>query len=190
MRNLRRTVGATAVAFGMALTILTSAPAQDQALAAPGCAVTWGSLPKTGENLSAGNISNVRSGRHDCYDRLVVDLRDASGPNGYLVRYKNVVRQFGSGKAVPLRGGAKIEVIVRAPAHDGSYTSTYSPANSAEAVNVSGYSTFRQVAFGGSFEGQSLIGVGLRARLPMRAFTLAGPGDEGTRIVIDVAHHW
>jgi hypothetical protein len=56
-------------------------------------------------------------------------------------------------------------------------------------VNVAGYSTFRQVAFTGSFEGQTLIGLGVRARLPMRAFVLDGPGD-GSRLVIDVAHRW
>ena len=34
-----------------------------------------------------------------------------------------------------------------------------------------------------------LLGLGVRARLPMRAFVLDGPGD-GTRLVIDVAHRW
>ena len=56
-------------------------------------------------------------------------------------------------------------------------------------TNVAGYSTFRQVAYAGSFEGQTTIGLGVRARLPFRVFTLAGPGSD-TRLVIDVAHHW
>jgi hypothetical protein len=33
------------------------------------------------------------------------------------------------------------------------------------------------------------LGLGVRARLPFRVFTLAGPGS-GTRLVIDVAHQW
>jgi hypothetical protein len=45
------------------------------------------------------------------------------------------------------------------------------------------------VVFGGSFEGQTLFGVGARARLPFRVFTLAGPGGH-SRIVLDVAHRW
>ena len=57
------------------------------------------------------------------------------------------------------------------------------------AVNVAGYTTFRQVAWAGSFEGQTSIGLGVRARLPFRVFTLAGPGG-GSRIVVDVAHRW
>jgi hypothetical protein len=54
---------------------------------------------------------------------------------------------------------------------------------------VTGYQTFRQVAWAGSFEGQSTIALGVRARLPFRVFTLAGPGT-GSRLVIDVAHFW
>jgi hypothetical protein len=67
--------------------------------------------------------------------------------------------------------------------------STYVPANASELVNVSGFTTFRQVAWAGSFEGQSNIGLGVRARLPFRVFTLDGPGT-ASRLVIDVAHQW
>ena len=63
------------------------------------------------------------------------------------------------------------------------------PVNVLTFPNVAGFSTFRQVAYGGSFERYTTIGLGIRARLPMRAFTLAGPGN-GSRLVIDVAHHW
>ena len=52
---------------------------------------------------------------------------------------------------------------------------TYVPADRNELVNVTGWRTFRQVAYGGSFEGYTTIGVGLRARLPFRVFTLSGP---------------
>ena len=49
--------------------------------------------------------------------------------------------------------------------------------------------TFRDVVWAGSFEGITSVGLGVRARLPSRAFVLAGPGD-GSRLVIDVAHRW
>jgi hypothetical protein len=45
------------------------------------------------------------------------------------------------------------------------------------------------VASAGSFEGVTNVGLGLRARLPFRVFTLSGPGST-TRLVIDVAHAW
>lgn len=63
------------------------------------------------------------------------------------------------------------------------------PALSPELANVSGYRTFRQVAGAGSFEGQTTIGVGVRARLPFRVRTGAETGG-GTRLVVDVAHTW
>ncbi|MET3934812.1 hypothetical protein [Arthrobacter sp. OAP107] len=55
--------------------------------------------------------------------------------------------------------------------------------------NVSKYKTFRQVAWAGSFEGHTTLGLGVRARLPFKVYTLAGPGS-GSKLVIDVAHQW
>ena len=99
------------------------------------------------------------------------------------------MRTDGSGTAVPLRGDADLRVVLRAPAYSGSGAATYRPANRRELVDVTGYRTFRQVAWAGSYEGQTTLGLGVRARLPFRAFVLDGPGD-GARLVIDVAHRW
>jgi hypothetical protein len=146
------------------------------------CEMTWGSLPKGAlADYSEGPLNGVRTGRQTCYDRLVLDV---AGTNfGYRVQYVDEVVQDGSGIPVPLRGGAKIQIIVQAAAAAGF------PATSPELANVSGYTTFRQVAGAASFEGQTTIGLGVRARLPFRAFTLPLDGG-GTRVVIDVAHTW
>lgn len=55
-----------------------------------------------------------------------------------------------------------------------------------------GYSTFRQVAWAGSFEGQTTLALGVRARLPFRVFSLNRTPNSGhtPRLVIDVAHRW
>lgn len=79
-----------------------------------------------------------------------------------------------------MRGGAKLSINLSA-AYD---QSGYRCANCAEAVNVSGYSTFRQVTWAGAYRHSTLIGLGVRALLPFRVFTLPG------RLVIDVAHRW
>jgi hypothetical protein len=57
---------------------------------------------------------------------------------------------------------------------------------------VSGFRTFRQVAWPGSHEGSSTDGLGVRARLPFRVTVPAGaPGHpDGARVVTDVAHAW
>ena len=61
-------------------------------------------------------------------------------------------------------------------------------ANNADLVNVNGWQTLRQVA-AESFEGYTTVGIGVRAQLPFRVFTLNGPGA-GSRLVVDVANYW
>lgn len=160
--------------------------AATQALPAS-CAVSWGSGAKNAGTMTLQVLSNVRTGRHACFDRLVVDLKGKT-PSGFDVRYVNRVYHDGSGKPVPLRGAADLQIVVRAPAYDARGRSTYSPANPKELSNVSNFRTFRQVAWAGSFEGQSTLGLGVRVRLPFRAFRV----DDGatSRLIIDVAHHW
>jgi hypothetical protein len=160
------------------------------AAAAPTCSTAWGSTAEVRGPGGGGTVDDVRAGRHDCYDRLVLDLDgiDASAVS-YDVRYVAQVRQDGSGDLVPLRGAADLQVVVHTPAHTTRGTATYAPRDGAEAVAVGGSRTFRQVAWAGSFEGQSTVGLGVRARLPFRVLVLDGPGD-GSRLVVDVAHTW
>jgi hypothetical protein len=167
--------------------IALAVPAQ---AATPYCGISWGSLAKEGTSSGSGEITDVRSGRHACYDRLVIDLSGyGTAATGYDVRYVDQVTQDGSGQLVPLRGGAKLQIVIKAPAYDPSGELVWNFDNPNEAVDVTGFSTFRQVAYAGSFEGQTTIGLGVRARLPMRVFRLDGP-QTGQRIVIDVAHNW
>lgn len=112
--------------------------------------------------------------------------------SGYSVRYVTQIKRDGSGFVVPVRGGAKLEIVSRADedlSHGSMPVPTYRPANRAELVDVAGWRTFRQVAHAGTFEGHTTIGLGVRARLPYRVFTVNGPGA-GSRLVIDVAHRW
>lgn len=173
----------TAILMAVGLGLLVPGPAS---ATTSYCGLGWGSTAKAGGTPSTAKLTNVRTGQHYCFDRMVVDL---SGPAAnYNVQYVSAVAEDGSGKVVPLRGGARLRVIVTAPAYDNG-ASTYNPVNKAELSNVANYQTFRQVAWAGSFEGQSTIGVGVRARLPFRVFTLDGPGS-GSRLVLDVAHFW
>ncbi len=162
----------------------------------PYCGIWWGSLPKQ-ERVSTyttATMKNLRAGRHPCFDRLVVDL----GPPrprlagrqgaGYQVRYVADARNS-AGTPLPIQGGKLLAVVVNAPAHDANYNPTYAPPDRFHAVDVTGFRTFRQVAFLGTFEGQTEVVLGVRARLPFRVFVLTGPGA-GSRLVIDVAHRW
>lgn len=182
--------GTSAVA---ALVLAVPAQAARTQADGPYCGITWGSLPEARSAGDTDMVNNVRAGRHACFDRLVFDLGGQGTTFGsYDVRYVPLVRTDGAGNAVPVRGSADLQIIVKAPAYDGAGRPTFDPANDREVVNVSGYTTFRQVAWAGSFEGQTTIALGVRARLPFRVFTLAGTpnSDDGPRMVVDVAHRW
>ena len=157
------------------------------ASADPYCGLVWGSLSKADPAMSQAKVTNVRSGQHYCFDRLVIDLNGPVG--GHTVRYVPEVVQDGSGLPITLRGQAFLQITANAPAYDDNGNATYTPGNQSELNNVGGYQTFRQVAWAGSFEGYSSLGLGVRARLPFRVFSLDGP-DAGSRLVIDVAHFW
>ena len=154
------------------------------------CGISWGSLPKTATAsgwVSTSTVRHVRAGEQPCYDRIVVDLSGKA--RTATVQYVPQVLTDASGAVVVLRGGARLQIVVDAPAYNLAGRPTYLPRNRSELVNVTGYKTFRQVAWAGSFEGKTTIGLGVRARLPMRVFLLDGPGG-GSRVVIDVANRW
>jgi hypothetical protein len=163
---------------GLNLLIAPSASAH------PYCGQVWGSLPKSqsGEFFS-GQLTNVRAGRHACYDRLVLDI-DAPLA-AWSVRYVDEIVQDGSGLPVPVQGGARLEVIARVNVIP---TDAFFLPDG-KLIDTTGYRTFRDVVWAGSFEAVTTIGLGVRARLPFRAFVLAGPGD-GSRLVVDVGHQW
>jgi hypothetical protein len=144
------------------------------------CAVTWGSLDKAGGGLSPAGLFTARAGPHPCYDSLVFEL---DGPaDGYRVGYAGEVYSEGGGRPLsPQAGdfGALIGVHLLAPAYG------YSGPPPA----VTGYRTFRGIAWGGTFEGHTTFALGVRARLPFQVLVLPGPGAH-TRIVVNVAHRW
>jgi hypothetical protein len=171
---------------------LTTAPAA-QAATRPYCGIWWGSLEKTGAPPShawsdGAAIYNVRTGRHTCYDRLVIDVSGSIGT--YHVMYVSTITTQARGLPVPTRGGAALQINVMNSA-DNAFTGapTYVFANPNELTNVTGYRTFRQIVWGGTYEGYTTIGIGVRARLPFRVFILTGPGSNN-RLVVDVAHRW
>ncbi|HST71879.1 hypothetical protein [Kocuria sp.] len=184
MKKLISWLAAIVLAMGLGLIVPSSASA-----AAPYCGITWGSGAKTRDGEATAprypHVTNVRAGEHRCFDRLVIDLDGKL--RGYDVRYKQF-RGIGSGDAIPLRG-TDLVITVNAPAYDADGDATYEFSNGRELVDVSDYRTFRQVAWGGSYEARTSVGLGVRARLPFRVFVLEGP-NRGSRLVVDVAHRW
>ncbi|MEV8376346.1 hypothetical protein AB0P21_26625 [Kribbella sp. NPDC056861] len=187
---VRGALAVTAIA-ALATGAAVAVPAQAAPLDAErsnACATAWGSLLKASKAWTGPAVKNVRTGRHGCFDRLVVDL-GGKRATGYRVEYVKVATADGSGAPIRTRGGAVLQIVVNAQAYDAAGRPTYTMKNRRELSAVTGYDTFRQVAWGGSFEGQTTLALGVRARLPFRTHVLTGPGNT-TRLVIDVAHHW
>ena len=174
----------TLIAFVL---VAVAAGLTGSAVSATSCRTTWGSLSKSAAPVATdGHATAVRTGRHTCFDRLVVDID--GDPGGYRIEYVSSLEADGSGKNVPVKGGAIIRIIADVPAYDDAGSATVDPAV-VSATNVNGYRTFRDVEWAGSFEGRTTLGLGVRARLPFRVLVLDGPGT-GSRLVIDVAHRW
>lgn len=141
---IRPLVVAFAIA-GMSAAALAPVSAASTAATCAATAASWGSLPKSLNRMTSAPITNAHAGRQACFDRLVVDLRGRG--SGYSVRYVSQVRSEGQGAVVPLRGGARLSVVITALAYDiNTRRSTYRPANRLALVNVAGFSTFRQIA--------------------------------------------
>ena len=146
MRRLIASVLAAMASFAMVLGAMVATAAAAPAVPqTPYCGITWGSQPKQAGSMVQTRVRDVRAGQHPCFDRLVIDLQGRAP--GYDVRYVPTVTQDGSGSVVPLRGGAKLQIVVRAPSYSTSGKTTYAPTNKAELRNVNGYSTFRQCRY-------------------------------------------
>jgi hypothetical protein len=191
MRILRSTLAAATVAAAsltataLAATVLPiQAAGATSSGTAAACRIRWGSTAKQDSATSrTDGLTDVRAGRHACFDRIVLD-----GADWARVSYVATVHHDASGRLVPLSGGARLQILTTR-SDDVNGAATYRPVDPAHLVDVTGWQTLRQVAFAGSFEGQTTLGVGVRARLPFRVFVLTAPGHS-PRVVIDVAHHW
>ncbi|MFF4569524.1 hypothetical protein [Streptomyces sp. NPDC001410] len=181
MRRIGAVIAALLLA-GAGLGTASSAAAQ-----ATACPTGWGSLAKGGPTAGAVPLDDIRTGRHACFDRMVFDVPGGGRSLGYSVKYVHRLYQTASGRYIPVGGGAILDVHIGAPSYDpetGAVTYPGRVGRTLPGVNVSGYRTFRDTRFAGSFEGETQIGLGVRARLPFRVLQLSD------RLVIDVAHNW
>src|SRR4051794_7511950 len=93
-------------------------------------------------------LTDIRTGRHATFDRVVLDLPGAAP--GYRVGYVKPAREDGRGNAVALRGGATLMVLLppaQAHRNDGA------PAYTGSHRMVVDAPERREGAFGGDFEG-------------------------------------
>lgn len=145
----------------------------------------WGEGRVEGEptgGLATGGqeITGVRIGTHEGFDRVVLDLSGDDPELGWVAEFTTEPREDPSGNLVDMEGKAFIDVDVSGIAW------TEQPAERYGGSGVSGKGTVAvtEVRFGGLFEGHQQVLIGLRQQTEFRAFVLSDPA----RIVIDVKH--
>lgn len=135
--------------------------------------------PDTNSGSGLVEATNLRFGRHDGYDRLVLDL-GGSGEPSWRVEYVGEARGQASGELVVLSGDAVLRMDVQGvmyPGEDGAADYT-----GPDVIAPPPGGAIREVVVDSVFEGTMEIFVGVAAETPFRAYLLESP----TRLVLDV----
>lgn len=140
------------------------------------------SAKAVGDQLG-GSIIGVEATAAGCFDSVTFLIEPTDAEPGYRVEYVPAVIQDGSGFEVPVAGTAALQVTVLSPAYDfEDGTATLIMDDPENVVDASGLDVIEQIAFGGSFEGQTVFGIGVSAELPFNVES--GITDDGYQVVI------
>ncbi|AQW48452.1 hypothetical protein ACIQPP_50225 [Streptomyces violaceusniger] len=157
----------------------------DKDVSAAACSTAWGSSTKSAADSESKPLKNITASQNTCFDRMVFDINGVKGKLGYHVGYVKTFHQDGSGEKIPVKGGAILQIHVSAPSYNpatGKDTYAGQPGKSLPGVKITGYRTFRDTKFGASLEGQTQVGLGIRAKLPFRVL------QSRDKLIVDVAH--
>jgi hypothetical protein len=133
-------------------------------------------------SIARANITDVRTGTHDGYDRVVFEFADGL-PEASLERAEPPFTQDASGEPIDVQGESFLRLILRGGTKQTlEGTSSYDGPTEFE----TGYPALVHLIEGGDFEAQSTWYFGLAAESCVRVLTLT---DDGTaRLVIDIEH--
>ena len=153
----------------------TAAPSSSSTDAVPGAALAEVSEPSD----SFGQLTDVRVGEHDGFDRVVLEFADAVP--GYTVKYVDLpVVEDGSGDPLELPGAEAAVQIILTPASAFDFDagkSTYK----ATIVENDKTAEIISVVKSGDFESVLSWAVGLRQEVPFKVTKLGNPA----RLVVD-----
>ena len=124
---------------------------------------------------AVAEISAVRTGAHDGYDRITIEFKDGQPGSIELTPQTGATFiQDGSGQPVTLRGGYGLKVLLRGADAHTAYTGSRDLKTA--------YSGLLEARVVGDYEGYVTWGLGLSKPACYRAFLLTNP----TRLVIDI----
>jgi hypothetical protein len=133
------------------------------------------------EGLSSLVGTEIRTGAHDCYERIVIELAGEGTLPGYSVAYQTgrITRGQTGDQVVDLRGAADLQIVVQSwmgSMEDGTLWGEQSivPTNVQHIL---------ELYLADNWEGHMVWGVGLDEERPFRVSTLTDP----PRVVVDIA---
>ena len=134
--------------------------------------------------LSALTGASMRVGRHDCFERFVVQITGTGEVPGWSVGDQDPMTADGSGAPVELRGAADLAVTV------GVWTVSdfegrpeqWPPFEGPDDIVTTGFVALRESRNLYAFEGVTQVGLDLDRQRPFRVTWLPGPA----RLVVDV----
>jgi hypothetical protein len=127
-----------------------------------------------------GNVTDIRVGRHEGYDRVVFEF-DGAGTPGWDVRYTEQPSRQGSGERVDLAGNAALQVTITGVGYP--YDTGIEEYSGPRPPSADGTEVVTEVFFDGTFEGVTAALVGTESEVPFRVYLLQDPA----RVVLDVA---
>lgn len=139
--------------------------------------------PDTGEASADSfvTVTEIRTGRHGGYDRVVFEV-DGTGTPGWDVRYVEEAAGQGSGMAIPVEGDAILQVTITGVGYP---TETgVEEYDGSDPLPGEGTEVVTEVVWDSTFEGTSVVFVGLIQEAPFRVYLLEDPA----RVVLDVVH--
>ena len=166
-----------------ATTTSTTMTTASPSVSCPPAATASASATASTGSTTGPTLDNVRAKAGSCGDMVIFDVGGASSV-GYTIGYRDQITGIGKGDVIPLQGTAVLVVNIVAPAYTLAGKPTYQPKDQLHLVGTSGLASVKQVVWAGSFEGQSLVGIGLDKVRPFRVRVAPG---EPTQLIVEIA---
>jgi hypothetical protein len=125
-------------------------------------------------------VSDIRTGRQDGYDRVVLEL-GGTGTPGWDVRYVDEAYAQGTGDPLEVAGEAVLQVTVTGAGYP--FDTGVEEWAGPDPLPGNGTRTVTEVAWDATFEGTSVALIGTTGEAPFRVYSLEDP----TRVVVEVA---
>lgn len=161
-------------------TIPSAAQASPQAPQQQGGEWTTGVVRRTREGLRPVVLREIRTARHERWDRVVFEFEGNTVPGYHLEYVDRPVRRCGSGKVAEVAGDGLLEVrLTPARAHTGEGRATVEDRERALSFPL-----LRELEVTCDFEADVTVVLGVASPNPYRVLELSDPA----RVVVDVKH--